>query len=147
MVTKAKVKNSMLLEFLSLPENVGLARVAVAAFVAHEEVDLNDLEEIKVAVSEAVSNAIIHGYRGQPTGTVRVKAELTEEGLSIVVEDQGCGIPDVALAMQPAYSTDPERMGLGFAFMQSFMDRLEVISEVNKGTQVKMFKALPSQKG
>lgn len=137
-----QVENSMALEFLSLPENVGLARVAVATFAAQVDMTLNELEEIKVAVSEAVSNAIIHGYEGEPRGTVRVMAERTAAGLVITVTDQGRGIQDVALAMQPAYSTDPERMGLGFAFMQSFMDEVEVTSEVNRGTTVRMLKVL-----
>ncbi|MGI9861224.1 anti-sigma F factor [Moorella naiadis] len=140
MAGQVQVENSMALEFLSLPENVGLARVAVAAFAAQVDMTLNELEEIKVAVSEAVSNAIIHGYEGQPRGTVRVTVERTDAGLVITVTDQGKGIPDIALAMQPAYSTDPERMGLGFAFMQSFMDELEVTSEVNRGTRVRMLK-------
>ncbi len=147
MAEKIKVANSMALEFLSLPENVGLARVAVAAFAAQVDMTLNELEEIKVAVSEAVSNAIIHGYGGAPRGTVRVAVERTQAGLVIIVEDKGCGIPDVALAMQPAYSTDPERMGLGFAFMQSFMDDLEVTSEVDRGTRVKMFKSFKGENG
>ncbi|QGP94050.1 Anti-sigma F factor [Neomoorella glycerini] len=147
MAGEAQVKNSMALEFLSLPENVGLARVAVATFAAQVDMTLNELEEIKVAVSEAVSNAIIHGYNGEPRGIVRVAVERTEAGLVITVEDKGCGIPDVALAMQPAYSTDPERMGLGFAFMQSFMDELEVTSEVNRGTRVRMFKAFKGEIG
>ncbi|GEA15931.1 anti-sigma F factor [Moorella sp. E308F] len=147
MAGEAQVKNSMALEFLSLPENVGLARVAVATFAAQVDMTLNELEEIKVAVSEAVSNAIIHGYRGEPRGIVRVAVERTAAGLVITVEDKGCGIPDVATAMQPAYSTDPERMGLGFAFMQSFMDDLEVTSEVNRGTRVKMFKAFKGEAG
>lgn len=140
MAGQVQVENSMALEFLSLPENVGLARVAVAAFAAQVDMTLNELEEIKVAVSEAVSNAIIHGYEGQPRGTVRVTVERTGAGLVITVTDQGKGIADIALAMQPAYSTDPERMGLGFAFMQSFMDELEVTSEVNRGTRVRMLK-------
>ncbi|MGI6284668.1 anti-sigma F factor [Neomoorella humiferrea] len=147
MAGEMQVKNSMALEFLSLPENVGLARVAVATFAAQVDMTLNELEEIKVAVSEAVSNAIIHGYRGEPSGIVRVAAERTTTGLVIIVEDKGCGIPDIALAMQPAYSSDPERMGLGFSFMQSFMDELEVTSEVNRGTRVRMFKAFKGEAG
>lgn len=147
MTGEAKIENSMALEFLSLPQNIGLARVAVATFAAQVDMTLNELEEIKVAVSEAVSNAIIHGYGGEPRGIVRVAAERTAAGLVITVEDQGCGIPDVAQALQPAFSTDPERMGLGFAFMQSFMDELEVTSEVNRGTRVRMFKAFKGEMG
>ncbi|NLW06397.1 MAG: anti-sigma F factor [Clostridia bacterium] len=133
-------ENSMTLEFLSLPENVGLARVAVATFAAQVDITLNEMEEIKVAVSEAVSNAIIHGYDGEPRGKVRVTAERDSSGLTITVTDWGRGIADIAQAMQPAFSTDQERMGLGFAFMQSFMDGLEVTSEPDQGTQVRMFK-------
>jgi len=147
MAGQVNVENSMALEFLSLSENVGLARVAVATFAAQVDITLNEMEEIKVAVSEAVSNAIIHGYSGEPRGTVRVAVERTDSGLVITVKDWGCGIADVALAMQPAYSTDPERMGLGFAFMQSFMDELEVTSELNQGTQVRMFKKLKGDAG
>lgn len=137
-----QVVNSMRLEFLSLPENVGLARVAVAAMVAQTDITLNELEEIKVAVSEAVANAIIHGYGGEPRGWVRITVNRRQESLEIIVEDNGKGIADIALAMQPAYSSDPERMGLGFAFMQSFMDEVEVISEEGQGTKVIMRKRL-----
>lgn len=135
-----KIKNQMKLVFLGLPENVALARVAVAAFAAQTEMTLEDLEEIKVATSEAVSNSIIHGYDNDPNKSVTVIATITESTLEISVEDEGRGIPDVAQAMQPAYSTDPERMGLGFVFMQSFMDQVEVQSEVNKGTKVLLLK-------
>jgi len=137
-----EVLNTMRLEFLSLPENVGLARVAVAALAAQADITLNEMEEIKVAVSEAVANAIIHGYGGEPWGWVRVTVNRLRDGLEIIVEDDGKGIPDIAQAMQPAYSTDPERMGLGFAFMQSFMDELEVTSEEGRGTRVVMRKKL-----
>lgn len=137
-----QVVNSMRLEFLSLPENVGLARVAVAAMVAQTDITLNELEEIKVAVSEAVANAIIHGYGGEPRGWVRVTVNRSQESLEIIVEDNGKGIADITLAMQPAYSSDPERMGLGFAFIQSFMDEVEVISEEGQGTKVIMRKRL-----
>lgn len=147
MAGQVKVENSMALEFLSLAENVGLARVAVASFAAQVDITLNEIEEIKVAVSEAVSNAIIHGYGSQPRGSIRITAERTPAGLTINITDWGQGIADIALAMQPAYSTDPERMGLGFAFMQSFMDELEVVSELEQGTQVRMFKKLKREAG
>lgn len=137
-----KIKNQMKLVFLSLPENVALARVTVAAFAAQLEMTLEDLEEIKVATSEAVSNSIIHGYDNDPNKSVTVIATITENTLEITIEDEGRGIPDVTQAMQPAYSTDPERMGLGFVFMQSFMDRVDVASEVNKGTRVLLVKNL-----
>ena len=132
--------NGMTLAIPSLPENVGLARVAVAAFAAQVDMTVNDLEEIKVAVSEAVSNAIIHGYGNNPDGLVTIRCQREDGQLEISVSDTGIGIADITQAMQPAFSTDPERMGLGFAFMQSFMDDLRVISEPGQGTQVIMRK-------
>ncbi|RKO66815.1 anti-sigma F factor [Desulfofundulus salinus] len=135
-----KVINQLKMEFLSLPDNVAFARVAVAAFASQLDFTLNDLEEIKVAVSEAVANAIVHGYENSPTGIVRVLVTLLETGVEIRVEDNGKGIADVKKALEPAYSTDPERMGLGFVFMQSFMDRLHVDSGPARGTRVTMIK-------
>lgn len=138
-----KLRNRMKLEFLSRPENVSLARVAVAAFAAEVDFNLSDLEEIKVAVSEAVSNAIVHGYEENPTGTVFLAANLYQDVLEIIVEDRGKGIPDLERALQPGASTDPERMGLGFIFMKSFMDEVDVWSEAGRGTRVKLVKILP----
>lgn len=135
------IKNEMRLEFPSQPENVGLARVTVAAFAAQLDYTLADLEEIKVAVSEAVTNAIVHGYGG-PGGKVTVRAYLHDDALEVLVEDQGRGIDDVPRALEAGYSTDPERPGLGFVFMRSFMDRLEVDSEPGRGTRVAMYKLL-----
>ncbi len=137
------IRNQMRLEFLSCSENVGLARVAVAAFASGVDFNLSDLEEIKVAVSEAVSNAMIHGYEGATTGTVRLSASLSNEEMEIVVEDDGKGIPDVEQAMLPGTGSDPERLGLGFVFMKSFMDEVDVWTEVGKGTRVKLLKSLP----
>ncbi|MDD2234753.1 MAG: anti-sigma F factor [Desulfitobacteriaceae bacterium] len=135
-------KNFVKLVFSSLPENVSSARLLVASVGSQLDLSLNDLEEIKVAVSEAVSNAIIHGYNNAPDNFVHLEMEITLNQLKVLVIDQGCGIPDVKQAMQPAFSTDPERMGLGFVFMQSFMDELRVTSEINKGTTVTMVKYL-----
>lgn len=136
------LKNKIVLEMMSRPENVALSRVAVASFAAQLDLTLNDLEEIKVATSEAVSNAIIHGYQNNPDGIVTLVAMLYEDALEIHVNDSGVGIADIEMAVTPAYSTDPERMGLGFVFMKSFMDKLDVKSELNKGTQVVMVKYL-----
>ncbi len=134
--------NRMSIEFSSLPENVAFARVAVAAFASQLDVTLNDLEELKVAVSEAVTNSIIHGYKSKKDRMIRVDVTLYKEGLEITVADSGTGIKDIKKALTPAYSTAPDRMGLGFAFMQSFTDNLEVDSTPGKGTRVKMFKSL-----
>ncbi|PSR22853.1 MAG: anti-sigma F factor [Sulfobacillus acidophilus] len=130
--------NRVHLRFLSLADNVGLARVSVAALAGQGRFSLSDIEEIKVAVSEAVSNAIIHGYQRRTDGWVELDLELDDAGLTIVVEDWGVGIEDIEQARQPSYSGDPERMGLGFVFMESFMHGLEVESTLGQGTRVQM---------
>jgi len=135
MATKNRVK----MLFPSNSENVGIARIVAAAFAAQVDLTLSDLEEIKVAVSEAVSNAVIHGY-GDNAGEIEFEMTLDTDSLEFIVTDSGKGIADIALARQPSYSSDPERMGLGFVFMESFMDRLIVESEVGRGTTVKMLK-------
>ncbi|MGB4504463.1 MAG: anti-sigma F factor [Syntrophaceticus sp.] len=137
--------NRMKLELLSLPGNVRLARVAVAAFASEVDYNVSDLEEIKVAVSEAVSNAITHGYQMKPDGVIVITVSLFADALEIIVEDQGKGIEDLEQALQPNSSSDPERMGLGFVFMRSFMDEVEVTSEPGRGTKVKMSKKLPGE--
>ncbi len=137
-----KIKNQAKLEFLSIPENVALARVTTATFAAQLDFTLNDLEDIKVAVSEAISNAIIHGYENRPAETVRMIITLYEGALEIIIEDEGKGIADIDQALQPAYTTEPERMGLGFVFMQSLMDEFSVKSELGKGTRVTLAKKL-----
>ena len=134
--------NQIVLKFSSIAENVGIARMLVASVGSQLDLSLNDIEELKVAVSEAVSNAIIHGYRNNPNFIVCLNLEIAAETLKIIVKDDGCGISDVARAMEPAYSTDPERMGLGFVFMQSFMDELQVDSVLETGTTVTMIKHL-----
>ena len=114
---------------------VGYARERIEPVIGN----LNDIEEIKVAVSEAISNAVIHGY-GNETGMIDFSMALEEGVLEFIIKDYGKGIADIALARQPSYSSDPERMGLGFVFMESFMDELRVESEVGKGTTVHMIK-------
>jgi len=140
-----QLRNRMKLELLSLPENVRLARVAVAAFASEVDYNVNDLEEIKVAVSEAVSNAIIHGYRQKPDGVVKLTASLFADALEIIIEDQGKGIKELKEALETNSSSDPERMGLGFVFMRSFMDEVELTSAPGEGTTVKMSKKLPGE--
>ncbi|MGE5575620.1 MAG: anti-sigma F factor [Syntrophothermus sp.] len=134
------IKNYIHLEFPSDPENVGVARVLVASFAAQLDFTLEEIDEIRVATSEAVSNAIIHGYVKEP-GVVSVRVNLYEGLLEIFVEDQGVGIEDIALAAQPSFSTDPERMGLGLVFMDSFMDKLEIDSAPGRGTRIRMLKS------
>lgn len=138
------VNNRIILQLMSRGENVALSRVSIAALASQQELTLNDLEEIKVATSEAVSNAIIHGYQNRPDGVVKVIGTLYDGELVIEVVDEGIGIEDVQQALKPAFSTDPERMGLGFVFMQSFMDEVKVDSQVNQGTTVTMRKRIGS---
>lgn len=135
-------RNQLELTFSSTAENVGIARMLIASVAAQLDLSLNDIEELKVVISEAVSNAIIHGYGNNPDQLVALAIKYDDEALRITVRDRGCGIPDIEQAMQPAYSTDPERMGLGFVFMQSFMDELNVDSIVAQGTTVTMAKYL-----
>ena len=131
--------NWMRLEIDGRVENLGLCRLAVAAFASGLGFTIPELDEIKVMVSEAVSNAIVHGYRDRG-GSVRLEAHALSDGIEILVADDGCGIENVAQAREPAYSTDPERMGLGFVFMESFSDSLEVESELQVGTTVRLTK-------
>ncbi len=131
-------QNQMALEILNLPANVGGARLAVGTFASALDFSLAELDEIKVAVSEAVTNAVVHAYPDRP-GVVRVEAKIDGDRLIVTVTDHGAGIPDVSLARRASYSTDPERMGLGFVFMESFMDHLNVESSPG-GTKVTMVK-------
>ena len=136
--------NQMKLEFLSIPENEGFARVAVSAFAVQLDPTLDVLADIKTAVSEAVTNAIVHGYPNQ-LGHVHISAALRRDGiLEISVSDQGMGIADIEKAMQPFFTTQPEkeRSGMGFSVMQTFMDQIFVESSPGKGTTVRMEKRL-----
>lgn len=140
-----EVRNRMKLELLSLPVNVRLARVAVAAFASEVDYNVSDLEEIKVAVSEAVSNAITHGYQQKMDGVIVITVSLYTNALEIVIADQGKGIKDLEQALQPNSSSDPERMGLGFVFMRSFMEEVEVASKPGQGTTITLRKKLPGE--
>lgn len=134
-----QMKNYVRFEFQSLPENVAFARACVGAFAAQMDCTLEEIEEIKLVVSEAVSNSIIHGYDNRTHEKVVVMATILEnQTMEIMVEDYGKGIADIKKAMEPNYSSDPARMGLGFALMRSFMDELEVFSQPGQGTSVKL---------
>ena len=131
-------KNEMMLTFDSRSSNESFARVAVAAFTTLEEV-----ADIKTAVSEAITNAIIHGYDNQ-VRKIRIRCQVSERTLYVQVEDDGKGIADVKKAMEPMYTTRPDldRSGMGFAFMEAFMDQVEVESKVGVGTIVRMKKKI-----
>jgi stage II sporulation protein AB (anti-sigma F factor) len=137
--------NTVKLEFPSRPENVGFARTAVAVFASQKDFTLDQIDEIKVAVSEAVSNAVIHGYK-ETSGVVRVEAELDDGGLTITVGDEGPGISDIDWAMEPGRTTEPGRMGLGLVFIKAYMDEATLFSAPGAGTRVRMRKNLtPSE--
>ena len=134
--------NHMRLAFDARPENESFARVAVSAFAVPLGPTMDVLSDIRTAVSEAVTNAIVHAYREQG-GEILLEAALRDDGVLLLdISDRGCGIPDIARAMQPFYTTQPEkeRSGMGFAVMQSFMDDVRVESQVGVGTRVHMEK-------
>ena len=148
MKTELELINEMKICFQARSENESFARVAVAGFLTYINPTLEELEDIKTAVSEAVTNAIIHGYEEKETAMVYVSGMLYREEngylLQVVVEDTGKGIADVEKAMEPMFTTKPEleRAGMGFAFMEAFMDDVQVQSEVLKGTTVTLSKRL-----
>jgi stage II sporulation protein AB (anti-sigma F factor) len=133
------LNNYLKLEFPSLSPNVGLARLVVATFASQLEFTLAEIEEIRVAISEAVSNCVIHAYPQSP-GIVELSLTITEGALIIHVTDYGKGIENVEQAKQATYSTEPERMGLGLVFMESFMDEMVLSSRPQEGTTVIMKK-------
>ena len=148
MAMEGHVMNEIKLEFEAVSENEALARVVAAAFIAGLNVTVDELEDVKTAVSEAVTNAIIHGYK-ECGGKVIMNAALKRESkdtclLSVEICDTGVGIEDVEQAMQPMFTTgaENERSGMGFSFMEAFMDQVTVTSSLNMGTMVHMEKRL-----
>ena len=143
---KQRISNYITLEFPSRSSNEGFARTAVACFAAQLDPTLNELEDIKTAVSEAVTNAIVHAYPVS-LGKITLKVSACEGNvLEITVKDRGRGIPDIEKARQPMYTTGgEERSGMGFTIMESFMDRVSVRSVPGKGTTVVMKKKLSAR--
>ncbi len=137
-------QNEMRLELPAISVNEGACRAVVAAFCAQADPNIEELADIKCAVSEAVTNCIVHAYGGRG-GRIYITVGLYEgRRIRIRIRDSGCGIPDINAAMQPLYTTDKtgERSGMGFSVMESFMTSLRVISSVGKGTSVTMWKHL-----
>lgn len=137
--------NEMTLQFSALSQNESFARVTIAAFLAQLDPTLEQLTEIKTVVSEAVTNAIIHGYQNDPTGLVTIYVSIEEQcKVTIQVSDDGVGIMDIEEAMQPLYTTKPEleRSGMGFTIMENFMDSCIVESSALQGTTVTLTKSL-----
>ena len=135
--------NEMTIIFDSRPENEGLARVAAAAFCTQLNPTLEEVADLKTAVSEAVTNCIIHGYQGE-VHKIRMKCVRKESTIYLDIEEDGIGIADVEKAMEPLYTTraDQDRSGMGFTFMEAFMDEVKVTSQVGKGTCVHMSKKI-----
>lgn len=133
--------NYMKLEIPSKSQNESFARVAVAAFAAQADPTLDEISDVKTAVSEAVTNAVIHGYENGP-GTIIITASLTGRRLEVTVVDYGVGITDIVQARQPLFTSKPEldRSGMGFTIMENFMDDCRVNSEPGEGTTVTMSK-------
>ena len=136
---KRRPENYVTLEFLSRSSNEGFARLAAAAFAAQLDPTLDELGDIKTAVSEAVTNAIVHAYPNQ-LGKIVMKLRMLEnQTMELVIRDWGCGMEDVEKARAPMFTTGgPERSGMGFTIMESFMSSLQVTSKPGKGTTVHM---------
>ena len=136
--------NEMELSFCAVAENEALARMVISAFLVRTNPTMSTISEVRTAVSEAVTNSIVHAYGDQGRGRVVLRAVLEPDRVTIEVEDFGCGIDNVEQAMKPFYTSQPERerSGMGFSLMQSFMDGVEVQSELGKGTKVRMKKLL-----
>lgn len=135
--------NEMTIIFDSRPENEGLARVAAASFCTQLNPTLEEVADLKTSVSEAVTNCIIHGYAGQ-VHKIKMTCVLSGKEIQVEISDSGAGIPDIKKAMEPLYTTCPEqdRSGMGFTFMEAFMDEVLVESKVGEGTTVRMKKAI-----
>lgn len=136
-------RNNMKIEFPSVSDNERFARTVAAAFILELDPTMDELSEIKTAVSEAVTNAIIHGYNSEE-GTVSMEGNIFDDTVEFIISDDGEGIPDIRRAREPLFTGKPEmeRSGMGFTIMETFMDSVEVESEVGKGTRVTMSKQL-----
>ena len=140
---KEQFENEMKLEFISKSNNEAFARITVAAFVSQLDPTIEELSDIKTAVSEAVTNSIVHGYEDK-LGLINLKCKIYENEVFIEVSDNGKGIENIEMAKQPLYTTKPnlERSGMGFTIMESFMDELNVESVLGVGTKVTMKKKI-----
>jgi len=132
------------ISFLAVSENEGFARMVAAAFVLPGNPTLEEVSDIKTAISEAVTNAILHGYNQDAAGMVHMRFERKQKEFTFIISDEGVGIENVEQAMEPLYTSKPEleRSGMGFSFMEAFMDTLSVESKPGKGTRVIMTKRL-----
>ena len=139
-------ENEMKLEFLSKSSNEAFARIAVAAFAAQLDPTIEEMADIKTAVSEAVTNSIVHGYENT-TGIVKVVCKIFANSIEIEISDTGKGIENIDLARKPLYTSKPnlERSGMGFTIMESFMDEVSVDSVLGLGTKITMKKIIKKE--
>jgi len=139
----SKFDNEMKLEFVSKSSNEAFARIAVAAFASQLDPTIEEIADIKTAVSEAVTNSIIHGYENT-IGIVKIHCTIQKNSITIEISDSGVGIEDINIAKEPLYTSKPnlERSGMGFTIMQSFMDEVRIESVVNIGTKITMKKSI-----
>lgn len=138
----------MLLQFSAQSQNESFARVTVAAFVAQLDPTMDELTEIKTVVSEAVTNAIIHGYENDASGVVTIEASIEDFVVDLMIKDEGVGIDDIEEAKQPLFTTKPEleRSGMGFTIMENFMDELSIVSHKGEGTIIRLKKHVANSK-
>ncbi|QOR65343.1 anti-sigma F factor [Cytobacillus suaedae] len=141
------MRNEMQLQFSALSQNESFARVTVAAFIAQLDPTMDELTEIKTVVSEAVTNAIIHGYDNDPNGIVYIHSIIEDGTIYLTIRDEGIGIDDVEEARQPLFTTKPEleRSGMGFTIMENFMDEVEILTS-KSGTTIRLVKHLLNSK-
>ncbi len=134
--------NRFTMKLLAKTGNEGFARSSVSAFCLELNPSLEEINDIKTAVSEAVTNCIVHAYGGKEDKYIDISVSLEDQKAEIIIEDEGCGIADVDKAVQPFFTTKPEqeRSGMGFTLIQTFMDKVEIISQKDKGTKVVMQK-------
>ena len=139
-------ENEMKLEFISKSNNEAFARIAVAAFVSGIDPTIEEISDIKTAVSEAVTNSIVHGYEDK-LGIINLKCKIKDRDITIEISDNGKGIENVEMAKQPLYTSKPnlERSGMGFTIMESFMDSLQIESVLGVGTKITMKKTIKEQ--
>ncbi|MGG3574908.1 anti-sigma F factor [Bacillus gobiensis] len=142
------MKNEMNLQFSALSQNESFARVTVASFIAQLDPTMDELTEIKTVVSEAVTNAIIHGYENEPNGWIYISVAIKDHVVYLTIRDEGVGIVDLEEARQPLFTTKPEmeRSGMGFTIMENFMDDVKIDSSPEMGTTIRLVKHLTKSK-
>lgn len=138
------MNNKMELKFSAKSKNESFARVAVASFASQLDPTIDEISDIKTAVSEAVTNSIIHGYDEDESKFVKIICEIQDDVIKVTIEDEGHGIEDLSMAMQPLYTSKPEleRSGMGFTVMETFMDEIRVASIKEEGTKIVMKKKI-----